>query len=539
MRELDSTTRASAGDVSSTTINKRRPFATGGPSFNSASGLVDVFAEVFARIASSTPTPAPTAPATEPSGESNDQVSPSASSDNDPSAQDDRVDENDSDTDPEPLLQIVAPEPVAVAVETNDPRNDPAADPTAGIDEQAESDAQAQEILIAPAPVTVVATTDQADAEVDLTSTLTDVHRGDQDADAVDAVVSTEASADGGEPTIANTDGDSVEDGIDASRGNIPVADAASRDGEPQSGRRDRRRERGSDQPGGAVANPSSAPGQSSQQESAPTNGFAIPLANGAESPSSEPVTAELQQKVEAALNVTAAVAAKTTAAATAARASQGGDAIGGIRGASSTSASTPTSASASTSPSIGIDPSAGSRVETAARLDQPKSSDGNRETQQADLLNRIKLVQRVSKAFQHLGPEGGLVRLRLAPAELGTVRIEMRMQQKKIEARVVADTEAAGAALREHLPDLRARLEALGMQVEKIDVDVEPFQLGDDGGSRSQTGFGDASSKQQSPERLTGPFTGNRGRVSRSEPVVVPQTNQWSTASGGVDVRI
>ena len=73
------------------------------------------------------------------------------------------------------------------------------------------------------------------------------------------------------------------------------------------------------------------------------------------------------------------------------------------------------------------------------------------------DTTARIKLVQRVSRAFQHLGPDGGMVRLRLAPAELGSVRVEMRVNKQSIQARVVAETEAASATLREHLPDLRA----------------------------------------------------------------------------------
>lgn len=90
------------------------------------------------------------------------------------------------------------------------------------------------------------------------------------------------------------------------------------------------------------------------------------------------------------------------------------------------------------------------------------------------DTTARIKLVQRVSRAFQHLGADGGMVRLRLAPAELGSVRVEMRVNKQSVRARVVAETEQASAILREHLPDLRTRLESFGMQVEQIEVETE-----------------------------------------------------------------
>ena len=148
------------------------------------------------------------------------------------------------------------------------------------------------------------------------------------------------------------------------------------------------------------------------------------------------------------------------------------------------------------------------------------------------DTLTRIKLVQRVSRAFQHLGPEGGVVRLRLAPAELGTVRVEMRIQQKKVEARVVAETEAAGSALREHLPELRARLEAHGMQVESLEVETES---GDGSSSsfldhRSQDDHHQGHSTRQS-----------RPRTKLARPVVPAPVSQQGvslTSTGGVDIR-
>ncbi|MEM1068943.1 MAG: flagellar hook-length control protein FliK, partial [Planctomycetota bacterium] len=124
-----------------------------------------------------------------------------------------------------------------------------------------------------------------------------------------------------------------------------------------------------------------------------------------------------------------------------------------------------------------------------------------NKNTPAAETVSRVKLIQRVSKAFQHLGPEGGTVRLRLAPAELGSVRVEMRIQQRKIQARVVAETEAASTALREHLPELRQRLESQGMQIEQLDVEVDTGDR-DTSEFRQHSGEDRQQSPWQSPNR-------------------------------------
>ena len=131
--------------------------------------------------------------------------------------------------------------------------------------------------------------------------------------------------------------------------------------------------------------------------------------------------------------------------------------------------------------------------------------------------LARIKLIQRVSKAFQHLGPDGGVVRLRLAPAEMGSVRVEMRIQQRKVSARVIAETEAASAALREHLPDLRARLESFGMQVEQLDVEMETP------GKNAGSPFDDARDERwQEPQQRS-----RRDSIKRAQPETVVDVSQ------------
>ncbi len=116
----------------------------------------------------------------------------------------------------------------------------------------------------------------------------------------------------------------------------------------------------------------------------------------------------------------------------------------------------------------------------TEASAGAGKAADGRDGGSEA--ITRAKLVQRVSRAFQQLGGTGGLVRMRLAPAELGSVRIEMRVQDRRVDARVVAESEAAGQILRDHLPELRHRLESQGMKIERIEIQTEPESLTENG---------------------------------------------------------
>jgi flagellar hook-length control protein FliK len=97
----------------------------------------------------------------------------------------------------------------------------------------------------------------------------------------------------------------------------------------------------------------------------------------------------------------------------------------------------------------------------------------------------------------------------------------------------VVAETEAASAALREHLPDLRARIESFGMQVERLEIETD----GQDWHQESQS---DAESQQQ--QRQNNGWSG-RPNPGTNQPVLreVSQATpvyQIDGKSAGVDVR-
>ncbi len=471
----------------------------------------------------------PAAPSDIDTDQVSDEVSQASASDRDEPASEDSSGESGTESTSAIVSQVVAPEKAEVPVDDARLSRD-SADGDVPV-EEAENEWAAAD---SQAPIVSQPQSSGDETAVELSGDESGDRKATADGDAPVSNKSSTNDPSPDDPSPNDSQAESLQTTSDPSSEAVPTSEVAGTTlaaESNESSRRDRRRGRGSNDDVASTGNAANSNETSqthrSRVEATSSTGFAIPTEDVAVSQVTEAMTPEVQQKVDATLNATAAMAAKTqTAAATsAARANVSGESVGQSRSPSS----------------MTMDPTVGSRADTTARMDKPKQADGSSETQQADLLTRIKLVQRVSKAFQHLGPDGGVIRLRLAPAEMGTVRVEMRMQQKKIEARVVADTEAAGAALREHLPDLRSRLEAFGMQVDKIEVDIEPFQMNDERGSQPQNGFGDASSPRQRPDRaaMSGATQRNRG-VSQTAASVAASGPVWvRTASGGVDVRI
>jgi flagellar hook-length control protein FliK len=106
-----------------------------------------------------------------------------------------------------------------------------------------------------------------------------------------------------------------------------------------------------------------------------------------------------------------------------------------------------------------------------AARNDRSHEANGR-----ADGLTeaeRARFVQRVASAFRSFGDEGGEVRLRLSPPELGSLRVELTVRDGVLNARLEAETSSARNLLLDNLPALRERLAEQNIKVEKFDVDV------------------------------------------------------------------
>lgn len=100
----------------------------------------------------------------------------------------------------------------------------------------------------------------------------------------------------------------------------------------------------------------------------------------------------------------------------------------------------------------------------------------------QAPNLPRVdaaRFVGRVAKAVQTAQDRGGVVQLRLSPPELGSLRLELSMQNGVMTAAVETETAAARQVLLDHLPALRERLAEQNIRIERFDVDVRQENSG------------------------------------------------------------
>jgi flagellar hook-length control protein FliK len=103
----------------------------------------------------------------------------------------------------------------------------------------------------------------------------------------------------------------------------------------------------------------------------------------------------------------------------------------------------------------------------TAATTSQAKGEESGSE------LNSVRFVQRVERAFAAMGDRGGIMRLKLSPPELGSVRIEITINKGQMKARLEAETKEAKNLLLENLPALRERLAQQNIKIQKFDVDL------------------------------------------------------------------
>ncbi|MFV1965146.1 MAG: flagellar hook-length control protein FliK, partial [Pirellulaceae bacterium] len=91
----------------------------------------------------------------------------------------------------------------------------------------------------------------------------------------------------------------------------------------------------------------------------------------------------------------------------------------------------------------------------------------------QLNSAEQTRFVDRVARAFRAAEGRNGIVRLRLSPPELGSLRLEIKVQGGVLAARLEADTPTARSLLIDNLPALRERLAEQGIRVEQFDVEL------------------------------------------------------------------
>ncbi|MFI4875507.1 MAG: flagellar hook-length control protein FliK [Blastopirellula sp. JB062] len=140
------------------------------------------------------------------------------------------------------------------------------------------------------------------------------------------------------------------------------------------------------------------------------------------------------------------------------------------------------------------------------------------------DTAKQIRLIQRVSQAVRTAQTQGGPIRLRLSPPELGSLKVEIQMEEGGMSAKLEAESEAVRKVLMENLPQLRDRLAELNVRVDSFDVSVGQNATPQDAGGTF------ADQQQSSPDRQSQ----EGGRKSPGAETASDETSLGETTGDG-----
>ena len=146
--------------------------------------------------------------------------------------------------------------------------------------------------------------------------------------------------------------------------------------------------------------------------------------------------------------------------------------------------------------------------------------------------VDRARFVHRVEGAMRAAHQGDGRIQVRLSPPDLGSVKIELALQNGVLSAKLEAETPAARNLLLESLPALRERLAQQDIQIEKFDVDVRQ-----EGGGQQGSGQTDDRASQQSGERPSGRPRTATARTATDMPSA--RAVATTAANSGLDVRV
>lgn len=136
-----------------------------------------------------------------------------------------------------------------------------------------------------------------------------------------------------------------------------------------------------------------------------------------------------------------------------------------------------------------------------------PKSTEPNGSSQ----IDTVKFVQRIARAMQAARESGGEIRLRLSPPELGSLKMEVKMSEGAMIARVETETAQAQSVLVDNLPALKERLAEQGVRIEQFDVDVQQH------GGQSEFAGGRDEGDRRRPEPSSLPTVPSRRETAHA----------------------
>ncbi|MDX1962532.1 MAG: flagellar hook-length control protein FliK [Pirellulales bacterium] len=231
----------------------------------------------------------------------------------------------------------------------------------------------------------------------------------------------------------------------------------------------------------------------------------------GDSSTEAELAAAELVQALATQLDVTSVATQNTDTAS---------DATSKETSAHANPVATPASPGGTPSPPAGVPPRPLGALAHSAPTN-PAADQGSSASAGSHLteIERVRLIQRVARAFHSLEDQVGELRLRLSPPELGSLKLEVTYREGNLTARLEAETTAARNILMESLPQLKERLAEQNVRIEAFEVDVSDQQRSPDGQARD---FADQARERQIqrnnrlPEGST-PARANLSTITRS----------------------
>jgi flagellar hook-length control protein FliK len=145
---------------------------------------------------------------------------------------------------------------------------------------------------------------------------------------------------------------------------------------------------------------------------------------------------------------------------------------------------------------------------------------------------DNARFVQRVEQAFQSVGDQGGSIRLRLSPPDLGTMQIDISVQKGQLTANVQTDTAQARNLMLDNLPALRESLAQHNIKIETFNVELTGGGTGGMSGQASQY-------QNQSSENSSSGSNRNAVRSSASTTSVDAPTTSAVNQNGSLNIVI
>lgn len=145
--------------------------------------------------------------------------------------------------------------------------------------------------------------------------------------------------------------------------------------------------------------------------------------------------------------------------------------------------------------------------------------------------VDRARFVQRVARAFQAAGDDGGQMRLRLSPPDLGSLQLQISVKQGALSATIQADNSTAQQVLLDSLPDLRARLAQQDIRIEQFDV-----QLAGQGSGGMPQPQGNSDFNQPPPRPTSSTNSTVSSTTNENSPAV---TSSPHSATGALNVIV